>query len=28
VSKETRFAFSVNEPSSIWLLQYQRTAAR
>jgi hypothetical protein len=28
VSKASRFAFSVNEPSSIWLLQYKRTAAR
>jgi hypothetical protein len=28
VSKAPRFAFSVNEPSSISLLQYKRNAAR
>ena len=28
VSKASRFAFSVNEPSSIWLLQHKRNAAR
>jgi hypothetical protein len=28
VSKASCFAFSLNEPSSIWLLQYKRNAAR
>jgi hypothetical protein len=28
ISKASCFAFSVNEPSSTWLFQYKRNAAR